>query len=266
MQHQNQNQNQDQSQLKLIGAYTRYSSWTARVAVLLDYYRIPHESVLLSLPESTKLSKSGLVPALEVPSLGPQFQINDSLAICEYLAEVYPDLPLWPKDAALRAQARAAVAQMHSGLCSVLRASYPTNALARYTGAIPLYDGAAREVENCLKLWGESRRFTRARLAELGQEGSDEGFLFGQFGIADAFFWPVLWRFRSYNLPLTGATPEALEWMKRMWSHPKIKEIVHGYYLQKERPETTISHYDDIFKGNPDVQFGWFPEDWEFSA
>lgn len=54
--------------------------------------------------------------------------------------------------------------------------------------------------------------------------------------------------------------------MKRMWSHPKIKEIVHGYYLQKDRSETTISHYDDIFKGNPDIQFGWFPEDWEFSA
>lgn len=133
------------------------------------------------------------MPALEVPSLGPQFQINDSLAICEYLAEAYPDLPLWPKDAALRTQARAAVAQMHSGLCTVLRASYPTNALAKYTGAIPLYDGAAREVGNCLKLWGESRRLTRARLAELGQEDSDEGFLFGQFGIADAFFWPVLW-------------------------------------------------------------------------
>lgn len=82
-------------------------------------------------------------------------------------------------------------------------------------------------------------------------------------GKSDCF---VLQRFRSYNLPLTGATPEALEWMKRMWSHPKIKEIVHAYYLQKERPETTISHYDDIFKGNPDIQFGWFPENWEFSA
>ncbi|KAK2865362.1 hypothetical protein FQN49_003649, partial [Arthroderma sp. PD_2] len=118
-----------ENQYKLIGAYTRYSSWTSRVSVLLDYYRIPHESVLLSLEESTKLSKNGLVPALEVPSLGPSFQVNDSLAICEYLAESHPDLPLWPKDAALRAQARSAVAHMHSGLCTVLRTYYHTNAL-----------------------------------------------------------------------------------------------------------------------------------------
>lgn len=131
------------------------------------------------------------MPALEVPSLGPSFQINDSLAICEYLAESHPDLPLWPRDAALRAQARTAVAQMHSGLCTVLRASYPTNALGRYTGNIPVYDGAIKEVENCLKLWGESRRYTVSRLAELKQV--DDGFLFGEFSIADAFFWPVLW-------------------------------------------------------------------------
>ncbi|KAM5449245.1 hypothetical protein MaudCBS49596_005071 [Microsporum audouinii] len=253
-----------ENQVRLIGAYTRYSSWTSRVSVLLDYYRIPHEAVLVSLEESTKLSKTGLVPALEVPSLGPSFQINDSLAICEYLAESHPDLPLWPRDAALRAQARTAVAQMHSGLCTVLRASYPTNALGRYTGNIPVYDGAIKEVENCLKLWGESRRYTVSRLAELKQV--DDGFLFGEFSIADAFFWPVLWRFRTYNLPLTSATPEALQWMKHMWSHPKIKEIVHGFYLQKERPETTIPRYDDIFEGNPDVHFGWFPEDWEFSV
>ena len=42
-----------------------------------------------------------------------------------------------------------------------------------------------------LTLWGEARSRTVARLRELGK--ADEGFLFGGFGIADAFFWPVLW-------------------------------------------------------------------------
>ncbi|KAK2738938.1 hypothetical protein FQN57_006732 [Myotisia sp. PD_48] len=253
-----------QNKYQLIGAYTRYSSWTSRISVLLDYYAIPYQPTFLSLPESVKLSKSGLVPVLEVQSSEGNFQVNESIAISEFLAESHPEHPLWPKDRVLRAHARSAVARMHAGLCTVLRTYYHTNALGKYSGAIPIYDGTLKEVETILALWGESRRLTASRLKELGQ--ADDGFLFGSFGIADAFFWPVLWRFRSYNFPLSSATPEALAWMKLMWSDSKIKEIIHGFVLQRQRPETTIKNYDDIFAGNPDVQFGWFDEDWEFTA
>lgn len=52
---------------------------------------------------------------------------------------------------------------------------------------------ARGEMERVLKLWGDARVSTVKRLKELGKEGEDEGFLFGKFGIADAFYWPVLW-------------------------------------------------------------------------
>jgi hypothetical protein len=42
-----------------------------------------------------------------------------------------------------------------------------------------------------LVLWGEARKTAAARLELVGEK--DEGFLFGGFGIVDAFFWPVLW-------------------------------------------------------------------------
>lgn len=151
--------------------------------------------------QGTKLSRSGLVPALVVRSLGPDFQVNESIAICEFLAESHPDLPLWPKDRALRASARSAVARMHAGLCPVLRTHYHTNALARYTGNVPMVEGVIKEVENILDLWGSSRRETVARMKELGQ--TDEGFLFGTFSVADAFFWPVLWVSWSFSLILS---------------------------------------------------------------
>ena len=39
----------------------------------------------------------------------------DSLAIGEYLAELFPDKRLWPEDPEARAFARSISAEMHSG-------------------------------------------------------------------------------------------------------------------------------------------------------
>jgi glutathione S-transferase len=79
---------------------------------------------------------------------------------------------------------------MFSGF-SALRNSYTTNFVAKYEGKIPLEEDSKREVERALSVWSEARKFTVKRLGELGEV--DEGFLFGGFSIADAFFWPVLW-------------------------------------------------------------------------
>src|SRR5436305_13580055 len=56
-------------------------------------------------------SPSGLVPFLR----DGEVAIGDSLAICEWLAERFPDAGLWPADAVARAFARSAAAEMHSG-------------------------------------------------------------------------------------------------------------------------------------------------------
>lgn len=60
--------------------------------------------------------------------------------------------------------------------------------MAKYTGKIPVNEKAQKEIERILDVWGNARKVTSERLGE-----RDEGFLFGSFGIADAFFWPVLW-------------------------------------------------------------------------
>ena len=135
------------------------------------------------------MSPTGFVPLLQCHSIN-SITIGDSLAICEFLAESNPEIPLWPRDRQLRAQARSAAAQMHSGF-SALRGSFHTNFLAKYTGNIPISEAAHKEIVKVLKLWDDSRKQTKERLAALGE--ADEGFLFGGFTIADAFFWPVLW-------------------------------------------------------------------------
>lgn len=56
---------------------------------------------------------------------------------------------------------------------------------------MPIPEEALKDINRMLALWDESRKATKERLAILGE--ADEGFLFGGFSIADAFFWPVLW-------------------------------------------------------------------------
>ncbi|KAJ5779408.1 hypothetical protein N7457_007128 [Penicillium paradoxum] len=246
----------------LIGLHTRYSSWTARVEAVLEYFQIPYTHQFVQVAEIKAASPTGLVPILQCHSL-PQTTITDSLAICEFLAESNPSLPLWPRDRHLRALARSAAAQMHSGF-PVLRNAFPTNFVARYTGNVPVPEGAGVEIERMLGIWDSARKVTKERLALLGEV--DEGFLFGGFGIADAFFWPVLWRFRSYGLPLDAAGPDALAWMETMWKDPAFKALGDKYYAQAEDPESRIAKYDDFFCGRDDVQGGLFPRDWSFSA
>ena len=49
-----------------------------------------------------------------------------------------------------------------------------------------------------------------------------------------------------------------------MWNEPVLKGLGRDYYRQAERLETLIEKYDDVFKGNEDVEYGKFEEDWEF--
>lgn len=74
-----------------------------------------------------------------------------------------------------------------------------------------------------------------------------------------------LQRFRTYNLPLETASPDALEWMANMWRDPVFHALGKKYYQQAQDPETRTEQYDDIFRDRNDVQYGQFPEDWEFS-
>ena len=66
-----------------------------------------------------KYSPAGNVPFLQCSnSASPQADpliIWETLAIIEYLAEQNPQLKIWPRNVALRAQARSLCAEMRSG-------------------------------------------------------------------------------------------------------------------------------------------------------
>jgi len=73
-------------------------------------------------------------------------------------------------------------------------------------------------------------------------------------------------RFRTYNLPLDTATPEALAWMKSMWEDPSLMKLGESYWKQLDDPESFVPAYEDIFKDVPGVTYGQVAKNWKFIA
>ena len=109
-----------------------YSSWSMRPWVLARHFGLPVEEVMVRFdsfePDSRfKQTLGALTPTGKVPLLvDGTLAVWDTLAIAEYLAERFPEHPLWPRDAAQRARARSLCAEMHSGF-GALRQHCPMN-------------------------------------------------------------------------------------------------------------------------------------------
>ena len=174
-----------------------YSSWSLRAWLLMTEAAIPFEEVRLSLfTPSFAASIGDYTPAGRVPVLldsdvevdGQPLAIWDTLAIAEYLAEARPDRALWPRNRGARARARSMCAEMHSGFAQ-MRGALPMNVSARLPGhgwSIAVQD----DIDRLVAMWR----------ACLGAHGGP--LLFGDFGIADAFFAPVVSRFATYAIAL----------------------------------------------------------------
>ncbi len=186
----------------------RYSSWSIRALLPLLHVGAPVkiETVTLDLsrqdqPEAASGnyaqwaaerlaqrralgSVTGYFPVL---SVGGE-PIHEALAICEWVAEQYPEARLWPESTLARAQARALSAEMASNFNS-LRQSMSCHVFARVPGFEP--DGPTRfEIDRVFELLSQAL------------QASGGPFLFGAFGIADAMYFPVMTRFETYGVVL----------------------------------------------------------------
>jgi glutathione S-transferase len=176
--------------LKLYVGSKRYSSWSLRPYLALVHSGLPFEATTIFLDrDDTKAEIAKVSPAGKVPVLHHDDVIVwDSLAICEYVAELAPDAGLWPADRKARAHARAICAEMHAGFAA-LRTHMSMDVLSdrRGQGHTPEALADARRV---MAIWTEA----------LATSGGP--FLFGRPTIADAFFAPVTQRFTIYGVEL----------------------------------------------------------------
>jgi len=185
-------------QLKLVVGNKNYSSWSMRPWVLLRQAGIPFEEVQLKFDQDVRVigienySRAGKVPVLMVDGEA----VWDTLAIAETAAELFPEKKLWPEDARARRLARSACAEMHSGF-QALRGKMPMNIRRSYPGK-GLTPESKKDIDRVVALWSECReRF-----------GSGGPLLFGTFSIADAYFAPVVMRFRTYAVDVPRAAKD----------------------------------------------------------
>jgi glutathione S-transferase len=168
-----------------------YSSWSLRGWLLCRMAGLDISETILSADDPTAraelllLSPSFLVPCLEHDGL----KVWDTLAIAEYLAEIFPDAGLLPSDRGARAHCRAISGEMHSGF-SNMRSALPMNLKAHYPD-FKVWAGAKLDIDRILTIWQEC----------LQTYGGP--YLFGKTPtLADAMYAPVCTRFKTYAVRL----------------------------------------------------------------
>ena len=181
------------------------SSWSMRPYIALRHagFQVETRMIRLRQPgtkaEILKVSPNGKVPCLHHGDL----IIPDSLAICEYAADLAPSARLWPEDRGIRAQARAVSCEMHSGFAG-LRRDLSMDMLTKLTVPLTAADDAQADIDRVTQIWTQCR----TKYAALGP------YLFGHFTIADSMFAPVVSRFTTYNVP---ASPVIADYMATIW-------------------------------------------------
>ena len=192
----------------LIGS-KNYSSWSLRPWLFLRKAGFKFREQLVYFDDSDYQAQiAALSPSRRVPLLiDGGVKIWDSLAICEYVAEL-TGLGL-PKDRAARAQARSVAAEMHSGF-QTLRSECPMNVRAR-NRRVPLTPQLQADIARIDEIWSGCRK----------SYGAGAGWLFGDFSIADAMFAPVFFRFQSYGGALSAASQS---YLKNALIDPAVRE------------------------------------------
>ena len=197
-----------------------WSSWSLRPWLAAKVAGIPFREVPVRLRQPETASEiAGYSPSGRIPVLiRGDFSVWDSLAICEYLAELAPQAQLWPADAQARAVARSISAEMHSGF-QALRNEFPMDFHARIAGHVPSAQARA-DIRRVVQIWREVRR-------DFGEGGP---FLFGGFSIADAMYAPVATRFRTYRLDLDafGDNGAAATYGRAILGMPQMQEWGEG--------------------------------------
>ncbi|MFM2240750.1 MAG: Glutathione S-transferase YfcF [Pseudomonadota bacterium] len=217
-----------------------YSSWSMRPWVLMRQAGIDFEEVMVRFdgftPESRfKQVVSSITPVGKVPVLVHEgLVVWDTLAIAEYVAELFPEKSLWPPGRAERARARSVCAEMHSGFTG-LRSACPMNIEARLpvVGALALRDKPAvgADLQRIVELWS----------GLLTDHGGP--MLFGHFSVADAYFAPVVMRLITYALPVPD---EVAAYMSRVCALPGVKAWVEG-----ARAENDFIDFEEPFRLHP---------------
>ncbi|MCF2906553.1 glutathione S-transferase [Octadecabacter sp. CECT 8868] len=203
-----------------------YSSWSLRGWLPFAVHDIPvtvHDTLLYGdafYDDVAKFGGNRTVPTVKTPEGGIW---ADSLSICWGLADAFPDRGLLPTDPIARAQAQSLIAEMHSGF-TALRGDCPMNLATGWLGFVPS-EAVKTDLSRIDAVWSSAL------------DASNGPFLFGEYGLVDAFFAPVAIRIAGYDLPVSET---AKTYVTAQLYHPAMQQWrKDGLML-----DTELSQYD----------------------
>jgi glutathione S-transferase len=210
--------------MQIVISNKNYSSWSMRPWVLAREAGILFEEVQLKFDESSGGLKVADIERYGVAGKVPVLVIDgepvwDSLAICETLAERFPEKQLWPSDARARQVARSICAEMHSGF-QALRGGMPMNIRSSHPGK-GMNAHSRRDIDRVVGIWKSCRE-------RFGKGGP---LLFGRFSVADAYFAPVVMRFKTYAVELP---PAARAYSDAVFALRGVRDWIEGALRETE--------------------------------
>ncbi|WP_299780739.1 glutathione S-transferase [uncultured Roseobacter sp.] len=174
-----------------------FSSWSLRGWLMMEKFGLPYRTHLVGLYSGTMasdlapLSPARLVPVLQTPDGDI---IGETLAMAETLAERHPEAGFWPAEAHLRARARWISAEMASGFAA-LRDACPMQ-LQHVNKGFEALDAVMADLDRLEDIWSSARALS----------GAQDGWLMGNYCLADVFYAPVAARIIGYDLPVSQAS------------------------------------------------------------
>ena len=183
----------------LVIADKNYSLWPLAPWLCMKKAKMPFTEILIRFGQhNTREKMLGYGPTGRVPVLIHNgLQVWDSLAICEFVNDLYPSENLWPENLLARAQARTFAAEMHAtggafpGAPRHIIYSLDTN-VRRRTDRVKPKNHLLESINYLITRW-------KNLIHAFGGPG---GFLFGEFTIADAMSAHVVNRFYTYDIKL----------------------------------------------------------------
>ncbi|MCS4250497.1 glutathione transferase [Pseudomonas sp. BIGb0164] len=189
------------------------SPYAMSVFVTLLEKGLAFETVTLDLDAAqnqaadfAQLSLTQRVPTLE----DGNFALSESSAICEYLEEAYPDVPVYPTDLHLRARARQVQAWLRSDLLPIRQER--STLVVFYGQTMPPLSPVAQVA---------ARKLIAAAQALLA--GNAE-YLFGEWSIADVDLAVMLNRLILNGDPVPA---ELVDYAHRQWQRPSVQAWVN---------------------------------------
>ena len=197
-----------------------YSSWSLRGYLLARLSGLVFEEKVVDPDDpANRRELLGQSSSIRVPALmHDDVVIWDTIAIAEYLNEMFPKAAMLPDERVARAWCRSISGEMHSGFVA-LREALPMN-LRLFRPGFAVWSAVQADIDRITEIWRECLAMSKGP------------WLFGAHPtIADAMYAPVVTRFRSYDVEMHGACerycrqimgwPDMREWFAAAQKEPE---------------------------------------------